>query len=133
MDKIFTIFIMTMFLMAYSDKKRLSKPIEVVKQFILFCEKGDIKSAKRLLAPNIKLSGDIKNLIYKNYDYKGDDDILNTHYELIKNISTNDIAFIKQTNNFLVRHKIYEKVIMLKKINKEWKIAKWVFIPLDVK
>lgn len=131
-----------LFFTACSKKDEIpNDPVEVVKNFVLLCEAGKINEAKKLLAPKNNVDyidkygskNNGKDFIYLDYDYKGNDDVLKLNYELMKNLSTNETAIVKQTSNYLIQHQTFEKAIMLKKIDGKWKITDWLLMPVKVK
>lgn len=81
------LFLLTLFFT--SCEKKQDDPISVVKEFILLCEDGKLDEAEKLLSPknNVdyfrKFKDYKKDLIYIDYDYKGNDDIVELKFEKI--------------------------------------------------
>ncbi|CZE47023.1 DUF4878 domain-containing protein [Campylobacter geochelonis] len=121
--------------------KNLDNPADVVKEFILLCEKGDINKAQQLLEKNNNvdyfrkfkdLNGG-KDLFYIDYDYKGNDDTVELKFENLKDLSSASVAVVKLTSNYKKQQHSFEKNIVLHKINGEWKIYDFLFMPVKVK
>lgn len=120
-------------------KKNYNDPVEVVKDFILLCEEGKMDEAEKLLTKKNdvdyfrKFKNEGKNLIFINYDYEGNDDIVELKFELLKDKSNDKVAVVKKTSNYLKQKHSFEKEIILHKVNNEWKIFRFVFLPVIVK
>lgn len=142
MKKISITFLLIMSILSAGCAKKINEddPIDVIKNFILLCEAGDIKDAEKLLAPknNVDYFDKYKNLnggkdlIYIGHDYKGNDDVIELKFELIKNLSSKKNAVVKMTSNYLKQHHSFEKVIMLTKVDGKWRIHDYELMPVKV-
>lgn len=116
-------------------------PVSILKNFVLLCEDGKIDEAQKLLAPKndvdyfdkFKNLNGGKDLIFIDYDYKGNDNVINIGYELLKNLSSADTAVIKMTTNYLKLNDKFEKIIVLNNIDGKWRIHDYVLMPVKVK
>jgi uncharacterized lipoprotein YehR (DUF1307 family) len=139
---VFGILTVLSFLLTGCDEKvDFSNPISVLKSFILLCEKGKIDEAQKLLAPSnnvdyfkkFKNMNGGKDLIYIDYDYKGDGEFVKLDFELLP--SGNDsVAYVKMTSTYLAQQNgTFEKKVILHKINGDWKIYDYLLFPVKVK
>jgi hypothetical protein len=123
------------------EKVDFSNPISVLKSFILLCEEGKIDEAQKLLAPSnnvdyfkkFKNMNGGKDLIYIDYDYKGNDEFVKLDFELLP--SGNDSAVhVKLISTYpAYQNSTFEKEVVLHKINGNWKIYDYLLLPVKVK
>lgn len=129
--------LLVLFITACSKKP--DEPISIIKEFILLCEEGNLDGAKKLLAPknNVdyfkKFKDYKKDLIYIDYDYKGNDDTVELKFEKIIEKSDENSTTIKMTSNYKKQNHTFDKEIILHKINNQWKIYEFIFLPVVVK
>lgn len=122
-----------------SCSKKVDEPIDIVKEFILLCEKGDLDEAKKLLTRknNVDYFRTFKDykkdLIYIDYDYKGNDDIVELKFEKIAEKSDENTTVVKMFSNYKKQNHKFDKEIILHKINNEWKIYEFIFLPVVVR
>jgi hypothetical protein len=116
-------------------------PAEVVKNFILLCESGKTDEAEKLLAPKnnvdyfykFKDMNGGRDLIFIDYDYKSNDDTVALHFELLESMSSDEMAVIKMTSNYMKLNSKFEKNIVLYKIDGKWRIHDYLLMPVKVK
>lgn len=131
------LFLLTLFFT--SCEKKQDDPISVVKEFILLCEDGKLDEAEKLLSPknNVdyfrKFKDYKKDLIYIDYDYKGNDDIVELKFEKIAEKSDENTSTILMSSNYKKQNHKFNKEITLHKINNQWKIYEFIFLPVVVK
>ncbi|PSM51881.1 hypothetical protein CBLAS_0589 [Campylobacter blaseri] len=138
---IFASVFILLFFTACSPKIDETNPVEVVRGFILLCEDGKVEKAKELLTKNHNLlylkkfedMGNGKDLFYIDYDYKGNDDIVELTFENLKEKSSPTLAVIKLTSNYKRQHHTFTKNVVLHKVKNKWKIHDFMFMPVKVK
>ncbi|MCI6988470.1 MAG: hypothetical protein MR902_02725 [Campylobacter sp.] len=114
-------------------------PAMVVSDFILLIESGKIDEASRLLTKDNQLDyfdkfkhlG--KDMMFIDYDYKGNDDVLDLKFEKDSKNCNDEICLVKLTTNYKLQNHSFQKDIILHKIDGEWKIYKYNFMPVVVK
>jgi hypothetical protein len=131
----------SLFLIGCDEKVDFSNPVSVVKSFILLCEDGRIDDAQKLLAPSnnvdyfkkFKNMNGGKDLIYIDYDYKGNDEFVKLDFELLPS-DNSSTAYVKLTSTYLAQqNSTFEKEITLHKIDGNWKIYDYLLLPVKVK
>lgn len=136
------IFSMAVLLFVFGCSKPETKtqsPIDVVKSFILLCEEGKVDDAEKLLTQKnnvdyfrtFKSKG--KDLLYINHDYKGNDDTIELNFEILDSMSSENVAVVKMVSNYKKQHHIFEKNIVLHKVDGYWKIFDFLISPVEVK
>lgn len=130
----------SMFLLAsfIACSKKIQEPEEVVKEFVLLCEEGKMDEAQKLLASknNVdyfkKFKHMGKDMLFIDYDYKNNDDILEI---TVNRINKNDeIAIVSLNTNYKIQQHKFSKNIILHKENNEWKIYEYPSLyPVKVK
>lgn len=125
-----------LFLTACSSKK--DDPVSVLQNFILLCEKGELDKAQKLITKRnnvdyFRTYRDMgKDLIFIDYDYKGNDNVVRIDYELLENLSSDDVAVVKMTTNYKKQNHTFDKNVVLHKIDGQWKIFEYLFMPVKV-
>ncbi|GKH60302.1 hypothetical protein CE91St25_06380 [Campylobacter ureolyticus] len=130
-----------LFITGCSKKINEENPVDVVYNFILLCEEGKIAEAEKLLAPKnnldymdkFKEKNNGKDLFYIDYDYKGNDDVVELKFDYLKDQSSPTIAVVKLTSNYKKQNHIFEKNIVLHMIDTKWRIYDFLFMPVKVK
>ncbi|NLK67506.1 MAG: hypothetical protein GX282_08545 [Campylobacteraceae bacterium] len=116
-------------------------PIDVLYNFILLCEEGKLEDAEKLLAENHKIVNlrvfkremdNPKDLLYIDYDYKGNDDVLELTFEHLKEMSSPTIAVVKMNSNYKKQRHQFEKNVVLHMENAKWRIYDFKFGPVRV-
>jgi hypothetical protein len=135
------IFVIAILFGGCADKGNSDNPIDILQYFILLCEDGKIEKAQSLLAAKnnvdyfrkFKDMNNGKDLIFIDYDYKGNDDTLRLDFELLKDMSNDTVAVVKMTSTYLKRQdNKFEKNIVLYKIDGKWKIHDYLLMPVKV-
>ena len=80
-----------LFITGCSKKINEEDPVDVVYNFILLCEEGKITEAEKLLTPKNNLDymdkfkdkNGGKDLFYIDYDYKGNDDVVELKFVFV--------------------------------------------------
>lgn len=141
MKRLLVTLLVVLFMHGCGNKIDEKDPISVIQNFILLCESGNIDEAEKLLAPNNNvdyfrkyknLNGG-KDMMYIDYDYKGNDDVIELSYEFLENLSSKDQAVVKLTSNYLEQNQKFDKVIVLKNIDNRWHIYEFLFMPVKVR
>ena len=138
--KIFSTLACVALLTGCSKKIDEESPIDVVYNFILLCEQGKVADAEKLLAEKHNLDyldkfkdkNGGKDLFYIDYDYKGNDDVLELTFEHVKEMSSPTIAVIKMTSDYKKQNHEFEKNVVLHMKNMKWKIHEFPFTPVKV-
>lgn len=123
-----------------ADKIDEQDPVDVVKNFILLCEAGKLDKAKELVTEKNNLDyvdkfkdrNNGKDLFYIDYDYKGNDDVIELDFEYLEDTSGPTIAFVKMTSDYKKQNHKFEKVITLHMVNAKWRIHDFLFMPVKV-
>ncbi|WP_267524612.1 hypothetical protein [Campylobacter sp. MG1] len=131
-----TTFIGAALLSACSDSKKT--PVKVVEEFILLCEEGKMNEAQSLLANknNVdyfkKFKDKGKDMIFIDYDYKGNDDIVEINFTQKNNDV--DIAIVQVDINYKIQQHKFSKDVILNNENGTWKIYEYPSLyPVKVK
>ena len=126
-----------LFFSACSNDKT-NDPEKVVEQFILLCEDGKMDDAYKLLAKknNVdyfrKYRHLGKDMLFIDYTYKGNDDVLEIN--LKRKNQDSDIAIVQMDTNYKIQQHKFSKDIILHKENNEWKIYEYPSMyPIKVK
>ena len=130
-----------LFITGCSKKINEEDPVDVVYNFILLCEEGKITEAEGLLTPKNNLDymdkfkdkNGGKDLFYIDYDYKGNDDVVELKFDYLKDQSSPTIAVVRLTSNYKKQNHIFEKNIVLHMIDAKWRIYDFLFMPVRVK
>lgn len=129
------------FLWGCSPKINEEDPIEVVKGFIVLCEDGKIEKAKKLLTKEHNLDylkkfenmNNGKDLIYIDYDYKENDDVLELSFKNLTEKGSPTVAVVELTTEYKRQHHTFSKNIVLHKVAGKWRIHDFLFMPVKVK
>lgn len=118
--------------------KKIQEPEEVVMSFIKLCEEGKVDEAQKLLASknNVdyfkKFKERKKDMLFIDYDYKGNDDVLEINASKVN--KSDEIAIVLLETNYKIQQHKFSKNIILHKENNEWKIYEYPSLyPVKVK
>ncbi|ULO02131.1 MULTISPECIES: hypothetical protein [unclassified Campylobacter] len=114
------------------------EPEMVVKDFVLLCEAGKMNEASKLLAKknNVdyfkKFQDKGKDMIFIDYDYKGNDDTIEMSFT--KKNKSSEIAVVQVDTNYKIQQHKFSKDVILHNENGEWKIYEYPSLyPVKVK
>ncbi|WP_336608511.1 MULTISPECIES: hypothetical protein [unclassified Campylobacter] len=114
------------------------EPEAVVKDFVLLCEAGKMSDAAKLLASknNVdyfkKFQDKGKDMIFIDYDYKGNDDTIEMNFT--KKNKSSEIAVVQVDTNYKIQQHKFSKDVILHNENGEWKIYEYPSLyPVKVK
>ncbi|WP_336609444.1 hypothetical protein [Campylobacter sp. RM9333] len=114
------------------------EPEAVVKDFVLLCEAGKMNDAAKLLASknNVdyfkKFQDKGKDMIFIDYDYKGNDDTIEMNFT--KKNKSSEIAVVQVDTNYKIQQHKFSKDVILHNENGEWKIYEYPSLyPVKVK
>ncbi|MBT0881788.1 DUF4878 domain-containing protein [Campylobacter sp. RM9334] len=114
------------------------EPEAVVKDFVLLCEAGKMSDAAKLLASknNVdyfkKFQDKGKDMIFIDYDYKGNDDTIEMNFT--KKNKSSEIAIVQVDTNYKIQQHKFSKDVILHNENGEWKIYEYPSLyPVKVK
>lgn len=135
---IFSLILAALFISACSNDNKSDDPTKVVMDFVLLCEAGKTQEAAKLLASknNVdyfkKFESKGKDMLFIDYDYKGNDDVL--EIQLSKKNNSDEIAIVSMQTNYKIQKHKFSKDIILHKENGKWKIYEYPSLyPVRVK